>query len=452
MKDRDIMVREFRELERAIERLKSAEKELDDLKPFENVFGSEMESIRRNLKRPIKVDQVERALGALRKQIEERKQRAAQAAMEEPKPPPEPVRQRRPTPSFLPELEEFYSDVSFIGSGGFARVFRAMRKTDGKEVAVKVPTALDATTGRSFVKEITSWQRLRHTNIVELYDLNILPAPYLEMELCQESLEELHKPLQVEQAARLMFQVAEGLKYAHSQGIIHRDLKPPNILLKDEVPKVSDWGLSKIAAGSRSSALSGFSPIYAAPEQVAPRKFGRPDERTDIYQWGTSFYVLLTGRSPFEAEDVTELLAQIVTAEPEHPSTICPDARDVEPIVMKCLQKRKEERYQTVAELHRDLAEYLKAEYQKSLSQSGGDKRRSGYYCSELCMVHLQTGDMAGALKYLMDLKNYAGKETKEALTQLISELEFRQRQEMPIPEGFLDRATIVVHQAKMRW
>ena len=307
-------------------------------------------------------------------------------------------------------------------------MFRAKRRSDRTEVAVKVPVNLDAPTGKSFVREIASWQPLRHINIVRLYDLNILPIPYLEMELCQRSLDELPKPLGVEQASSLMFHIAEGVKHAHSQGIIHRDLKPQNILLQGEVPKISDWGLSKVVAITTSSTTHGFSPLYASPEQLAPQKFGKPDHRTDIYQLGSILYELATGELPFKGDNITELMAQVISVEPTEISVLNPATGAIKPIVMKCLRKEMKERYQSVAEMQRDLAEYLKLEYKESLSKSRGDIKRSGYYCAELCLVHLKLGDLGDALKYAMDSSHYASEEVKAELADLIGELEYRSK------------------------
>ena len=103
------------------------------------------------------------------------------------------------------------------------RIFKAVRIKDGKEVAVKIPISLDPETGKAFTKEISNWNLLGHENIVELYDVNILPIPYLEMELCDSSLEEVPKPMEVEEAASIIFDLAKGLKHAHGKGIIHRD-------------------------------------------------------------------------------------------------------------------------------------------------------------------------------------------------------------------------------------
>jgi formylglycine-generating enzyme required for sulfatase activity/serine/threonine protein kinase len=267
---------------------------------------------------------------------------------------------------FPNELKHLYDNTEFIGSGGFARVFKARRK-DGRVVAVKIPLSLDEATGKSFLREITSWQRLSHKNIVSLFDANILPIPYLEQEYCDGwSLESLKKPLEITKACEIVFDIAEGLNYAHKQGIVHRDLKPQNILLtKDNVPKITDWGMSRVIAESRSSTQHGYTPAYASPEQVSPKKFGKPDERTDIYQLGVIFYNLLTGELPFKGDDIVEISSAIVNEKPIAPSELNPETKKVEHIVRKCLSKNKEGRYQSVEELQKELSKFVKKPEEK---------------------------------------------------------------------------------------
>ena len=352
------------------------------------------------------------------------------------------------TTTFPPELEEVYYDPEFVGKGGFARVFKAMRKKDGKIVAVKVPLSLDASTGKSFVREITVWQSLKHENIIELYDLNVLPIPYLELEYAENgSLEELGKPLDVDLAARIIFDAGEGLRYAHENGIIHRDLKPQNILLAADLsPKITDWGLSKVIADSKTSSRYGFSPVYASPEQISPKKFGTPDKRTDIYQMGVVFYELVTGKLPFEGDDMMEIISQIMNDDPADPSSVNPDAGEVEEIIMKCLSKQKEDRYQNMEELQKELGRYLKIEYKKSLKESRTEHnmKHSAYYCCELFMVHVKLNEPADALKYCMDMQNYAGGDVKGEIESLVKELEIRLEKDIGISEEFMEKLRVL--------
>jgi len=262
---------------------------------------------------------------------------------------------------FPRELENKYTDIMFIGRGGIAWVFSAIRKTDGIRVAVKIPISFDEVTGKCFLNEIAAWETLRHENIVEVTAVNILPVPYVEMEYVPSSLEAIEKPLPVWKAVHLITGVTDGLRYAHDHGFIHRDIKPHNILLTDElVPKITDWGMSKVlAAEVKKSSIAGFSLSYAAPEQVSPTEFGRTDERTDIYQLGVVFYELVTGSIPFGGESIVEVGNAILRDSPTLPSEYNPEAEVVEKIIMKCLEKMPKDRYQSAAELLAALQGYL---------------------------------------------------------------------------------------------
>jgi parallel beta-helix repeat protein len=262
---------------------------------------------------------------------------------------------------FPRELESKYTEITYVGRGGIAWVFSARRKTDGVKIAVKIPISFDETTGKCFLNEIAAWETLRHENIVEVTAVNILPVPYVEMEFVPGSLEALEKPLPVWKAVHIINGVTAGLQYAHEHGFIHRDIKPHNILLTDEVvPKITDWGMSKVlAADIKKSSIAGFSLSYAAPEQVSPSEFGRTGERTDIYQLGVVFYELVTGSIPFGGESIVEVGNAILRENPIPPSEYNPDAEAVQKIILKCLEKDPARRYQSAADLMDALAGYL---------------------------------------------------------------------------------------------
>lgn len=262
---------------------------------------------------------------------------------------------------FPRELESKYTDITYVGRGGIAWVFSARRKCDGVLIAVKIPISFDETTGKCFLNEIAAWETLRHTNIVEVTAVNILPVPYVEMEFVPGSLEAVEKPLPVWKAVHIVNGITAGLQYAHEHGFIHRDIKPHNILLtEDVVPKITDWGMSKVlAADIKKSSIAGFSLSYAAPEQVSPSEFGRTGERTDIYQLGVVFYELVTGSLPFGGESIVEVGNAILRENPIAPSEYNPDAVAVQKIILKCLEKDPARRYQSAAELRDALAGYL---------------------------------------------------------------------------------------------
>ena len=355
--------------------------------------------------------------------------------------------QKHRTPKQLPpELSDRYTESEFIGKGGFARIFKAKRK-DGKYIAVKIPISMDATTGRSFITEMHNWTRLSHPNIVELYDFNIIPIPYFEEELCDSALSEQKKPIGSEEAALILFNVCEGLKFAHFQKIIHRDLKPQNILIKNGVPKISDWGLSRIISERTTTTATSFTAYYAAPEQIGNKK---KDERTDIWQLGVIFYELVTGVLPFSGDSIIEVMAGIATKNPTKPSVISQSSKDVESIIMKCLEKKPGKRYQSVLALQKDLALYMRVTYTELLktSVSVQDYSRSAFYCGDLVMVNLLTGDMKSAYKYILDLIHYSKGDVKAEAQELSEQIKMRMDMGLEeIPTELIQKAEIIVHQ-----
>ena len=364
--------------------------------------------------------------------------------------PSSPVSQFTPRPltpkQLPPELSDHYTESEFIGKGGFARVFKAKRK-DGKLVAVKIPISMDAVTGKSFIAEMQNWTKLSHPNIVKLYDFNIMPMPYFEEELCDSALAELKKPIECEEAAWILFNVCEGLKFAHENKIIHRDLKPQNILLKNGTPKISDWGLSRIVSESTSTTATAFTPYYAAPEQINNRA---KDERTDIWQIGVILYEFITGEMPFRGDSMIDIAMNIATKDPKSPVEINPETKVLESVVMKCLQKDPAKRYQSVLELQKDLGMYLRENYSELLktSVSVQDYNRSSYYCGDLVMVNLLTGDTKSAYKYLLDLVHYSKGDVKAEAQELSEQIKMRMEMGVTeIPDELIQKAEIIVHQ-----
>ncbi|MGZ7095070.1 MAG: DUF4350 domain-containing protein [Methanobacterium sp.] len=254
------------------------------------------------------------------------------------------------------ELQPFFSDAAYIGEGGFGRVFKAINK-EGKEVALKIPKSFDKRAERSFITEVSNWSHLDNPHIVKLLGYKILPIPYIETEFCEERLDKGIKTL--DEAVSIIYDIAKGLEYAHNKNIIHGDIKLSNILIKNGVYKISDWGLSKLMM-DESVTLSGATPSYCAPEQISV-EYGRADERTDIYQLGNIFYELITGRMPFEG-NISQLYSSILTNKPVNPSKINSNAKPVDEIIMKCLSKNKEDRYSSMRVLIDELEKYRPAD------------------------------------------------------------------------------------------
>jgi hypothetical protein len=168
-------------------------------------------------------------------------------------------------------------------------------------------------------------------------------------------------PLPPREAAELFKAVAEAVQYAHQKGVIHRDLKPANILLDSSGrPRVTDFGLAKRVEGGSPVTTTGQilgTPSYMPPEQAAG---GTIVPASDVYAMGAVLYVLLTGRPPFYAAEPLDTLAQVLNAEPVSPRQLNPDVpRDLETIVLKCLEKSPQRRYATAEELGQELDRYL---------------------------------------------------------------------------------------------
>jgi hypothetical protein len=356
------------------------------------------------------------------------------------------------TPKSLPpEMTDRYIASEYLGKGGFARVFK-VQKPDGTWAALKIPISPDAATGKSFIAELQNWTSMVHENIVRVQDYNIMPLPYFEMELCDGTLSDLERPVPPNYAAWLLFNICEGLKYAHARGILHRDLKPQNIMLRDGIPKISDWGLSKVVVQSRTTTISGgFTAYYAAPEQITNRP---KDQRTDIWQLGVILYELVTGRLPFTGESMVEIGMAIATEAPGRPGATHPDAEPLDAIILRCLEKSPEQRYQSVTDLQRDLAAYLKANYAEFLKESiqGNDLHRSAYYCGDLVLISMKIGDLTAAYKYAVDLVRYSQGEIQAQAAELARQL--RTRVEMgaqELPEELIRKAEVIVHQVRVR-
>jgi hypothetical protein len=261
-----------------------------------------------------------------------------------------------PAVQFPPSLEKRFLHPEFIGEGGLARVFRAQNAKTGKTVAVKVPVRFDEVTGTHFSRDIALWQGLEHENIIRVWSSNILPVPYIEMEYAPSSIAATPLPSTEEKAVGVILGIARGLACAHQKGIVHRDIKPENILLTaGGVPKITDWGLGKAIGDTSRSSMIGFSPAYAAPEQIAPHRYGRPGPATDIYQLGMLLCEMLTGLPAFSGEGMHDLNTAILEDTPDIHSWKGLHEKELRAIILRCLEKKPEDRYSSVAELIRAL-------------------------------------------------------------------------------------------------
>jgi len=198
---------------------------------------------------------------------------------------------------------------------------------------------------------------LDHSNIVKIFSYNILPVPYIEMELCDSCLEDIEKPLQLNLAMYYIHEIAEGLHYAHQHNIAHFDLKPQNILLKNDVPKITDWGLSRVLTIHGTTTI-GISLPFAAPEQFST-KYGEKDEKTDIWQLGILFYNLITNTIPFTGADFAEYGKNVTTTDIKKIISKDESLEEVAHILKKCLSRKKKNRYKNVKKFLNDIEKLM---------------------------------------------------------------------------------------------
>jgi WD40 repeat protein/predicted Ser/Thr protein kinase len=263
-----------------------------------------------------------------------------------------------------------YELLEEIARGGMGVVYRARQLSLNRIVAVKVvlhgPFASPDFV-RRFRHEAEVTATLRHPNIVSVYEVGEYDGHhFLSMEYVEgQNLAELvwEQPLAACRAAGYVKAIAEAVHYAHQRGVLHRDLKPSNILLDvSDHPRVTDFGLAKILGHDAELTATGQvlgSPNHMPPEQ-AGGKFSKTTAQSDVYSLGSILYYLTAGRPPFQGGTLSELLAQVQTAEPLPPRQLNPSIpENLQSICLKCLRKEPERRYASAQDLADDLDRFL---------------------------------------------------------------------------------------------
>ncbi len=263
-----------------------------------------------------------------------------------------------------------YQIVERLGRGGMAEVYRGYDKNLDRYVAIKVLHAFladDPEFKDRFRREAQNVARLKHPNIVQVYDFDFDPdgeSYYMVMELVDGptlkdrllGLDQTGPGLPLTEIMRIVREAASALAYAHKQNMIHRDVKPANLMLDhDERVVLTDFGIAKIVTGAQFTASGGMvgTPAYMAPEQGLGEA---GDERSDLYSLGIIMYQLLTNELPYEAEAP---LATIL----KHLNSPIPLIREINPdvpepvaqFVMKLMAKAPADRYQNATDLIEDL-------------------------------------------------------------------------------------------------
>ena len=260
-----------------------------------------------------------------------------------------------------------YEITGELGRGAMGVVYKALDPTIGRTVALKTMRldvhGLDAKEMvRRFQNEARAAGVLNHPNIVTIYDAGEQDGIfYIAMEFIEgTTLHELlaeQRVLATEEVLQLTRQICRGLDYAHSNGIVHRDIKPANIMITGNgTVKIMDFGIAKSGGQVTNTGQVLGTPNYMAPEQVKGRQL---DGRSDLFSLGVILYEMLTGEKPFVGQNVTTIIYKIVNETPITPRdldvTVHPG---LSAIVTKALAKAPDDRYQTGADLVRDLENY----------------------------------------------------------------------------------------------
>ncbi|MBI4615807.1 MAG: VCBS repeat-containing protein [Planctomycetes bacterium] len=269
-----------------------------------------------------------------------------------------------------------YQVLGEIARGGMGAVFLARHATIGRTVALKVLLAgvgAGETDNARFLLECRVLARLRHPNIVTLYDAGVHEGRrFLAMEYVKgPTLAKEFNSGRLDLAARLrmLARVCRAVHHAHLHGIIHRDLKPSNVLVgEDSVPRVADFGLAKVlratdtavpGSGEAEMTASGHvlgTPAYMSPEQALGESRDL-DLRTDVYSLGVMAYQAVSGRLPFEGSHPLATIGKVIASLPAPLGPGVP--RDLAIVIGKAMEKDRESRYQSAVALAEDIESYL---------------------------------------------------------------------------------------------
>jgi serine/threonine protein kinase/formylglycine-generating enzyme required for sulfatase activity len=267
-----------------------------------------------------------------------------------------------------------YEIFEVLGRGAFGIVLKAFDEKLRRVVAIKVLAPELAATSparKRFLREARNSAAIRHENVVNIYNVDEIPIPYLVMEYIpgqtlQQRLDE-HGPLDLPDVLRLGKQIADGLAAAHAQELIHRDVKPGNILLETGINdrvKITDFGLARTAddASVTQSGMIAGTPLYMAPEQVLGHKL---DPRADLFSFGSVLYQMLTGRPPFRAANTVAVLKRVSEDTPRPIQEIIPEVPEwMCEIVARLHEKNADDRYTSAREVG-DLLDHCLTEFQQ---------------------------------------------------------------------------------------
>ena len=258
-----------------------------------------------------------------------------------------------------------YEIIEELGKGGMGKVYRVEDKKIKEEVALKLikpEIASDKKTIERFSNELKTARKIRHKNVCAMYDLgeekgiHYITMEYVPGEDLKSSIRRMG-PLTAGKTLFIAKQVCDGLAEAHRLGVVHRDLKPQNIMIdKEGNARIMDFGIARTVRGKgiTGAGVMVGTPEYMSPEQAEVKEV---DQRSDIYSLGVILYEMVTGKVPFEGETPLGIAMKHKSEKPQDPRELNAQIpEDFSRVILRCLEKDKEKRYQSAGEVRSELA------------------------------------------------------------------------------------------------
>lgn len=290
-------------------------------------------------------------------------------------------------------LDGRYEITESIGEGGMADVYKANDNVENKIVAVKIlkkEFAENEEFVRRFRNESKAIAVLSHPNIVKVFDvgftdkIQFIVMEYIDGITLKEYMEK-EGVLTWKDSVHFIIQILRALQHAHNKGIVHRDIKPQNIMMFDDgTIKVMDFGIAKFARedGKTATDQAIGSVHYISPEQAGG---GVTNEKSDIYSVGVMLYEMLTGQKPFDTDNPVSVAVMHMQSKAIPPREVNPDIPPaLEKIIMRAMEKDPDKRYQSAADMIKEIEEFKKhpetVSAQKSAASRGGSPGNTRYF------------------------------------------------------------------------